>query len=126
MTAIEQERTNLEEPTSPTSIGTSDDRPRTDGPLKVTGRAQYANDLPVDNPAYLFPIVSTIARGRITSIDTTLAEDVSGVVLMMTHENAPSLRVKISNELWILQSDRVDHRGQIIGGVVADTPQAAR
>lgn len=130
MTTIEQERPNLDLPTTPSIdedlVPSNDARPRVDGPLKVTGTADYANDVPVDNPAYLFPITSTIARGRIISMDTSLAAEVSGVVLVLTHENAPRLRVKTSNELWILQSDEVDHWGQIIGGVVADTPQAAR
>lgn len=35
---------------------------------------------------------STIARGRITALDTGAAEATAGVVLVMTHRNAPRMQ----------------------------------
>ena len=125
MTTVEEEPTTADAPPT-TSASDDDDRVRVDAPLKVTGTATYAYEQPVENPAYLFPIVSTIARGQITSIDASAAEEVPGVVLVVTHENAPRLRVKTSPDLWILQSNKINHRGEFIGAVVADSPLAAR
>ncbi|HEX5493193.1 MAG TPA: xanthine dehydrogenase family protein molybdopterin-binding subunit [Mycobacteriales bacterium] len=100
--------------------------PRLDGPLKVTGQAPYAYEQPVDHPAYLHPVQAVIARGRVQSVDTGAAEALDGVVAVITHLNAPRLADDSDREYRVLQSDEVAHYGQIIGGVVADTPQIAR
>ena len=47
---------------------------RVDGRLKVTGRAAYAVDHPIENLAYGVPVASTIASGKITNIDASAAE----------------------------------------------------
>ncbi|GAB3701327.1 xanthine dehydrogenase family protein molybdopterin-binding subunit [Mariniluteicoccus flavus] len=106
------------------SVGT--DRRRVDAPLKVTGTAPYAYEHDVDDPCYLWAVTSTIARGRITAIDTSAARRVPGVLRVLTHEDAPKLRVKSDAGLWILQNADVHHHGQIVAGVVAETPEAAR
>ncbi len=120
MTSIDQAGTAH----SRTAAGS--DRTRVDAPLKVTGAAPYAYEQPVDNPAYLHPVVSTITKGRIASIDASATGRIPGVLLIMTHQNAPRLRLRTSRDLWILQSRNIDHHGQFIGAVVAETPQAAR
>ncbi len=102
------------------------DRVRVDGPLKVTGTAPYAYEQPVQNPAYLFPIVSTIPRGKVRAFQTAAAEALPGVLKVMTHENAPRLLVKSDPELYILQNAEVLYRGQFIGAVLAETPETAR
>ena len=43
---------------------------RLDGPAKVTGTAPYAFEYPVEHPLYLHPVQATIARGRVTAMDT--------------------------------------------------------
>jgi xanthine dehydrogenase YagR molybdenum-binding subunit len=62
-------------------------RSRVDGRLKVTGAAKYAVEFEVPNCAYAWPVESNIARGRITAIDTTIAEKSPGVVVVLTHLN---------------------------------------
>jgi xanthine dehydrogenase YagR molybdenum-binding subunit len=99
---------------------------RLDGPLKVRGAATYAYEQPVDRPAYLYPLQATIAVGRITRIDATAALAVPGVLAVLTHQNAPKLASAGDAELAVLQSDQVAFRGQIVGGVVADTLEIAR
>ena len=47
---------------------------RVDGWAKVTGRARYAADQQIPNLAYGVLVKSTIARGRVTGIDTAAAE----------------------------------------------------
>ena len=109
-----------------TTGGIGMDRVRVDAPLKVTGKAPYAYEQPVENPVYLFPLVSTIARGTVRRIDSNTARRVPGILLVLTHENAPKLRIKTDAALYILQSPRVHYRGQYLGAVVAETPEAAR
>src|SRR5437667_5566036 len=41
------------------------------GVQKVTGAAKYAYEYPVDHVTYVFPVQSTIAKGRNGSIDTS-------------------------------------------------------
>ena len=94
---------------------------RIDGPQKVKGTAPYAYDHHVENPLYLFAVRSEVARGRIVSIDASRAEDVPGVVIVVTHENAPRMADTSDQEFATLQSGRVDYRGQYVGAVIAET-----
>ncbi|HEY9472460.1 MAG TPA: xanthine dehydrogenase family protein molybdopterin-binding subunit [Mycobacteriales bacterium] len=100
--------------------------PRLDGELKVTGQAPYAYEQPVDHPAYLHAVQATVARGRVRAIDTAAAEALDGVVAVITHRNAPRLASAEDREYWVLQSDEVFYHGQIVGAVIAETPQIAR
>ncbi|CAN5248415.1 xanthine dehydrogenase family protein molybdopterin-binding subunit [soil metagenome] len=106
------------------AIGASLDR--IDGPRKVTGTAPYAYEHRVDNPLYLFPLRSEIVRGQVTGIDASAAEALPGVVVVVTHENAPQLADTGDRELAILQSGEVAFRNQYVGAVLAETFEAAR
>ena len=64
---------------------------RIDGRQKVTGSATYAAEFDVSNVAHGSIVRSTIANGRITSIDSTAAELAPGVIAILTHRNAPRL-----------------------------------
>lgn len=99
---------------------------RADGRAKVTGAARYAFEQQVEHPAYLHPIQATIARGRVTAMDVTAAVALDGVLHVLTVFDAPELADTSDGELAILQDDRVHFRGQIVGGVVAETAEIAR
>ena len=99
---------------------------RVDGPLKVTGTAPYAYEHDVENPCYLWPVPAPITKGKIVRIETEAARAVPGVLHILTHEDSPRLAVKSDPALWILQGPQIAHRGQIVGGVIAETPEAAR
>src|ERR1700749_4330011 len=60
---------------------------RIDGPAKVQGKAHYGSDVLIAKPAYAVLVTSTIAKGRITSIDETSARSVKGVLDIFTHKN---------------------------------------
>ena len=102
---------------------------RTDGMLKVTGRAQYAAEFPAAQLAHAVLVTSTIARGRIASIDTTRADTMPGVLCVMTSRNAPRLpnggRPAVAppaqRRLSLLQDDEVHYDNEPIAVVVADT-----
>lgn len=105
---------------------------RVDGQLKVTGAAPYAADITLAaEPAHAVLVQSTIARGRILSIDTRAAERAPGVIAVMTHENAPRLAESKPNaqqpgEVYpLLQDDQIHYNGQHVGLVVAESFEQA-
>jgi xanthine dehydrogenase YagR molybdenum-binding subunit len=116
---------------SPHAIGAPLDR--IDGRLKVTGTARYAYEYPVAGMSYVWPVLSTIAKGRIVSIDAQAARTLPGVMAVLSHENAP--RVQPGNnpalsqrdqDLEVFQSDAVAYRGQIVAAVIAEALEIAR
>ncbi|EME16385.1 xanthine dehydrogenase family protein molybdopterin-binding subunit [Rhodococcus qingshengii] len=99
---------------------------RVDGYAKVTGTALYAFEYPLENPTYLHAVQATVARGRVVSMKTELAEALQGVVAVITVFDAPHLADTEDRELSVLQDPAVHFRGQFIGAVIAETPEAAR
>jgi xanthine dehydrogenase YagR molybdenum-binding subunit len=99
---------------------------RIDGVQKVTGAATYAYEYPVEGVAYVFPVQSTIARGRVVSIDASAALALPGVIAVLSHENAPRLAPLDNAELALFQSDAVVYHGQFVAAVVAETSEIAR
>jgi xanthine dehydrogenase YagR molybdenum-binding subunit len=99
---------------------------RIDGPKKVTGTAPYAYEHNLDEITYAFPVQSTIAKGRIVSVDASAAQAIPGVITVLTHENAPQLKPQNNAELAVLQSNAVAYRGQFVAVVVAETLEVAR
>lgn len=99
---------------------------RLDGPAKVTGTADYAYEYAVDNAAYLHPVQATIASGRITTMDTSAAEALDGVLAVLTVFDKHRLADTSNGDLTILQSPQVHYRGQLIGGVIAESSETAR
>jgi xanthine dehydrogenase YagR molybdenum-binding subunit len=107
---------------------------RTDGPLKVTGAARYAAEYDVANTVYGFPVGSTIACGRIDTIDTGAAERAPGVLAVITHRNAGAQARFAANDgenayeraRPVLNTDRITYHGQYVALVLADTYENAR
>lgn len=108
---------------------------RIDGPLKVSGAAPFAAEFPITGMLYAAVAYSTIAKGRLTAIDTTAAEAAPGVRLVMTYKNAPKLKpTPIVNskpkavgpdDLPILQDDRIHWNGQPIAVILAEMQEQA-
>ena len=99
---------------------------RLDGVQKVTGAAKYAYEYPVDHVTYVFPVQSTIAKGRVVSIDTSAARALPGVIAVLSHENAPQLAPVNDAKLAVFQSEAIAYRGQFVAAVVAETLEIAR
>ncbi len=108
---------------------------RVDGRLKVTGKAPFAAEIPLDGMLYASLAYSTIPKGRIKSLDTANAEAAPGVVLVMTHKNAPRMKptpvfnsnpkAAGPNDLPILQDDSIHWNGEPIAVVLAETQEEA-
>jgi len=118
--------------TTPASIiGTP--TPRIDGPLKTTGAADYAADFHFERMAYAVPVGALIAGGRIRSIDTSAADQMPGVLLVLHHGNIGPLYRTVpgddnatnSEVRTPFEDDVVRHWGQHVAVVVADTFEAA-
>jgi xanthine dehydrogenase YagR molybdenum-binding subunit len=104
-------------------------RDRADGRDKVTGAAKYTCDRALDGMLHAVIVPSTIANGRITAIDDTAARKASGVVMVMTHQNAPRVNgEKVApgdTLLFLLQSDVVEFDRQPVAVVIARTFEQA-
>jgi len=108
--------------------------PRYDAVAKVTGKAQYAADMPLVNPVYAYLVTSSIAKGRIDGFDLAEARRVRGVIDIVTHENAEKLKeAKLfsnggyaSTTIQPLKSKEIAEEGQVIAIVLAETFEAAR
>jgi xanthine dehydrogenase YagR molybdenum-binding subunit len=107
---------------------------RIDGPLKVQGAARFAAEIPLDGMLYAALMYSTVARGRI-ALDTSAATAAPGVVLVMTHHNAPRLkpvppfmqdmRSAAGDDIPVMQDDRIYWNGQPVAVVLAKTQEQA-
>ena len=107
---------------------------RIEGHLKVTGKAKYASEFPVENMVYAQGVNSTIAKGKITSIDTTAAENLEGVLAVITYKNAEKLKnytkemtdFSLTTIAPVFQDRQVYYYGQYIACVVAETFEQAQ
>jgi xanthine dehydrogenase YagR molybdenum-binding subunit len=105
---------------------------RRDGLLKVTGAARYAADNHPPGMLHAVMAVSSIARGRVTSLDVAAARAHPGVVEVMTPANTPKLArhpdqtgEPFTYKLDLLQDERVRYANQPIAVVIAETLEAA-
>jgi xanthine dehydrogenase YagR molybdenum-binding subunit len=108
---------------------------RLDGPLKVQGKARFAAEFALEGMVYATLVHSAIPKGRIATLDTGAAEAAPGVILVMTHRNAPLMKpapVFLTTEkaaggddLPIMQDDRIRWNGQPIAIVLAETQEQA-
>lgn len=119
----------------PKMTGTSPKFARIDGPLKVTGTAKYTSDFILPGMLYAVPVCSTIASGKIVSLDTSAAEKMPGVKAVFHHANiGPLYRCAPANGFsGILdekrppfEDDEVRYYGQYVAVAVAQTFEQAQ
>ncbi|MGA5707233.1 xanthine dehydrogenase family protein molybdopterin-binding subunit [Streptomyces cellulosae] len=119
-------------PAVPGLVGTA--HTRVEGRDKVTGAARYGGDVPFAGLAHGMLVLSTVARGRIRSVDTGPVLAMPGVLTVLHHGNATRLNSDYIGMLGIppdptavvFQHDRVPHAGWPVALVVAETPEQAR
>src|SRR3982075_1722631 len=101
---------------------------RVDGRLKVTGGARYAYEMQQgNNTLYGFVVEASIGKGTIKSIDTRAAERAPGVVLVLTHRNAPEQGTGNHREAHpVLTGPEVTRYGQPVAFVIAESFEQAR
>jgi CO/xanthine dehydrogenase Mo-binding subunit len=101
--------------------------PRIDGLDKVTGAAEYVDDLEF-GPALLHAAVveSTHAHARILSIDTAAAEAMPGVVKVVTGKDFPFKFGLYMKDRHIFAQDRVRFVGEQVAAVIARDARTAK
>jgi xanthine dehydrogenase YagR molybdenum-binding subunit len=106
---------------------------RVDGRQKVTGTAHYSGDVNLPSQAHGVLVLSSVPRGRITATSATSVQKLPGVLLVMTHRNAPRLpqggRAGVNppagRVLSLLQDDAVHYDREPIAIVVAQSLEQA-
>ena len=97
--------------------------------LHVQGLATYIDDLPLtEGTLHAAPILSTVASGVIESLDTSAALKADGVRAVVTTDDIPGDRLLSTfvHDEPVFAHQRVDHMGQVLGLVVADSHIQAR
>ncbi|MFD4256870.1 xanthine dehydrogenase family protein molybdopterin-binding subunit [Streptomyces sp. NPDC058534] len=113
-------------------VGTA--QTRVEGREKVTGAARYAGEIPFAGLAHGWLVLSTVTRGRISSVETEPVLAMPGVLAVLHHGNAPRLETDYVGLLGIppdptaavFQNDRVPHLGWPVALVVAENSEQAR
>ncbi|HHE46681.1 MAG TPA: 4-hydroxybenzoyl-CoA reductase, partial [Bacteroidetes bacterium] len=96
--------------------------PRVDAVDKVTGKAQYTDDLSRPGTLRCAILHSPIAHGRILNIDTSRAEKLPGVKAVVTGKDAGDIRYGVSPARYdetILCTDKVRYVGDEVAAVAA-------
>ncbi len=104
---------------------------RYDGVAKVTGKAKYAHEFEVPNPAYAVMVQSTIPSGSLKFIDQSAAAKAPGVLAVITPFNAPELpkpkpQPPARRHVTVFQEKDIWYNGQPIALVVAESLDQAR
>ena len=111
------------------------DTPRVDGPLKVSGKAEYTSDFHFPGTLYAVPVEATIANGRVVKLDTSAAGKMPGVRAIFHRENIGKMfRSTLGQGMEGIceerrppfEDDVVRYYGQYIALAVADTFETAK
>ncbi|MGB3148409.1 MAG: xanthine dehydrogenase molybdopterin binding subunit, partial [Paracoccaceae bacterium] len=109
------------------AVGTS--QTHDSGLLHVTGRARYVDDQPVPSGTlHLAFGLSTVAHGRILSMDLSAVRAAPGVVAVLTAEDLPFANdvSPSAHDEPLLATGTVHYVGQPVFLVVAESHLAAR
>jgi len=100
--------------------------PRIEGEGKVTGKTKFAADLPFEGLLWAKTLRSPIPHGRIKNIDTSRAEELPGVHVVLTGADVANVFVgtRIKDQP-VLVTDRVRFVGDAVAAVAADTEEIA-
>ena len=96
---------------------------------QVAGAAHYIDDLPeVKGTLYAAPILSTVAHGRLNGVDASAALALPGVRGVVLSADVPGdkLLAAFAHDEPVFAIDTVQHIGQVIGLVVAESVMQAR
>ncbi|HEY0202145.1 MAG TPA: xanthine dehydrogenase molybdopterin binding subunit, partial [Burkholderiaceae bacterium] len=96
---------------------------------QVAGAATYVDDIPeIKGTLYAAPILSTVAHGKLRGVDTAPALAMPGVRGVILAADVPGSKIlaTFAHDEPIFAIDTVEHIGQVVGVVVADTVMHAR
>ncbi|EER58935.1 xanthine dehydrogenase, molybdopterin binding subunit [Acidovorax delafieldii 2AN] len=96
---------------------------------QVAGAAHYIDDLPeIKGTLYAAPILSTVAHGTLNGVDATAALALPGVRGVVLAQDVPGDKTlaAFAHDEPVFAAGTVQHIGQVIGLVVADSVMQAR
>jgi len=104
--------------------------PRLEAREKVTGRAEYTHTMRLPGMLYAKIFRSTIAHGRIKSLDLSAAKKVPGVIRVVTSEDVRKVIPEpyygpAFHDQPILAIDKVHYVGEPVAAVLAADPHVA-
>jgi len=101
--------------------------PRIEGKEKLTGATRFVDDLDF-GPGLLYAAIveSSYAHALIKNIDTSRAEDVPGVVKIVTGKDFPYRFGLYMHDRYVFAQDRVRFIGEQVGAVIARDPVTAK
>ncbi len=115
--------------TTPSGPASGVSHPHESARAQVAGAATYVDDIPeTRGTLHAAPILSSVAHGRLLGVDAAAAlamPGVHGVVLAGDIPGDPVLATFVHDEP-VFARDKVEHIGQVVGLVVADTVMQAR
>src|SRR4029450_4734248 len=100
-------------------------RRRSDGEGKVRGSTRYAADLPVHGLLHARLVLAAEAHGRITSIETSAALDVAGVVAVLTAADLPFVDGAAGRAGQPLARSEIVYSGQPVALVGGENDEGA-
>lgn len=102
--------------------------PRVDAAAKVTGLTKFTADYAFPNMLWGKILHSPIAHGRIKRLDTSRAEALPGVKLVLTGKDVPDITYGVTParyDEYVLAKDRVRHVGDEVAAVFAVDEETA-
>uniref|UniRef100_A0A2C9JJ99 Xanthine dehydrogenase n=1 Tax=Biomphalaria glabrata TaxID=6526 RepID=A0A2C9JJ99_BIOGL len=89
---------------------------------QATGEAVYVDDVPkMEGELFCGVVKSSKAHAKITRIDPSKALDLPGVVDFVTYKDVPNDNTWDSPKDFVFAEQMVEHEGQIIGLILADS-----
>ena len=104
-------------------------RPHESARAQVAGAATYVDDIAeIKGTCYAAPILSTLAHGRLLGVDASRAQAMPGVRGVVLAADIPGHRMLASfvGDEPVFATTTVEHVGQVVGLVVADSMMQAR
>jgi len=100
---------------------------RNDAYAKVTGKAKFTDDLKFANVLHAAPVYSDFVHARILSIETSAAENIPGVIRVLTAKDVPGENRfgQIIRDYRIFADDKIRYHGDVVALIVAETREIA-
>jgi CO/xanthine dehydrogenase Mo-binding subunit len=116
----------MNDPVGPSVVGQSVER--ADGPLKLSGQAEFTGDIRLPGLLYAAVLHSPVAHARIVSVDVTAAEQAAGVVAVLTAADLADIDPYYGHALRdrpVVALGKVRFPGEPVAVVAAQTQAAA-
>jgi xanthine dehydrogenase large subunit len=103
--------------------------PHESAAAQIAGAATYIDDIPeLRGTLYAAPVLSRVAHGKLLGVDTQAALALPGVHAVVLAADVPGSKMlaAFAGDEPVFAQDTVQHVGQVIGLVVADSVMLAR